>query len=175
MTTVHGRLADVLLQSRVIDADGLARAFEAQATRPATLGRTLAELGLAAEDVVARTIAAALSLEYHDGEPPSNADLTALLPTDFCRKRRTFPLALEGKWLRVAVTEPLDLPLLQDLEFRTGKKITAVVVTADLARARAHRRSPRSATRRAAGDARTTCSRRSNRPANWSLRNGRST
>ena len=64
----HDRIGEALLQAGVIDAAALARAIEAQATRPATLGKTLADLGLADEDVVARTVAAALHLEFHDGE-----------------------------------------------------------------------------------------------------------
>jgi type IV pilus assembly protein PilB len=123
------RIGDALLKAGVVDAAGLARAAEAQTKQPATLGRTLATLGLANEDVVARTVAAALGVEYHDGEHQVNAELAALLPTEFCRKWSAFPLSLNGKRLRVAVTDPLDFQLLQNLEFRSGKKIAAVLVT----------------------------------------------
>jgi hypothetical protein len=53
---------DLLVKNGVVDAAGLARAIALQSTRPATLGRTLAELGLADESVVAKTIASALYL-----------------------------------------------------------------------------------------------------------------
>jgi type IV pilus assembly protein PilB len=127
--TTHDRIGQALLQAGVVDAAGLARAAEAQAKNPITLGRALADLGLATEAAVARTAAAALAVEYYDGEPLVNAELAALLPADFCRKWSTFPLSLEGKRLRVAVTDPLDFQLLQNLEFRSGKKIAAVLVT----------------------------------------------
>jgi type IV pilus assembly protein PilB len=129
MTTQHATLGDVLVKAGVVDAAGLARAVEAGADRTATLGRVLAELGLADEDAVARTIATALHLDYHEAPPSPTAELTALLPLEFCRKRRTFPIALEGKQLRVAVSDPLDFGLLQDLAFRTGKKVIASLVT----------------------------------------------
>ena len=127
--TTHDRISDALLQAGVVDAAGLARAAEAQAKNPITLGRALADLGLATEAAVARTAAAALAVEYYEGELLVNAELAALLPADFCRKWSAFPLSLEGKRLRVAVTDPLNFQLLQNLEFRSGKKIAAVLVT----------------------------------------------
>ena len=39
------------------------------------------------------------------------------------------PLGFDGNALRVAVTNPMDYSVLQDAEFRTGKKVVAVVVT----------------------------------------------
>jgi Type II secretion system (T2SS), protein E, N-terminal domain len=128
----HGPLADALLRSGVVDAAGLARALEAHASRPSTtttLGRVISDLGLADEAAVARALAAALRLGYHDAPATIDPALSALLPLDFCKKRRTFPVALQGKSLHVAVTDPLDLAVIQDVEFRTGKKATPVVVT----------------------------------------------
>jgi type IV pilus assembly protein PilB len=121
---------DLLVKNGVVDAAGLARAIAAQSTRPATLGRTLAELGLADESVVAKTIASALHLEHFVADPPAiDSTLARLLPMEFCRKHGAFVLGLEGNRLRVAVTDPLDYSLVQDAEFRTGKKVSVVVVT----------------------------------------------
>jgi len=127
--TTHGPLAQALLQSNVVDADGLARALEAQAKNQSTLGRALADLGLADEAVVGRTIAASLKLEFFNGDPSIAPDLATLLPIEFCRKWNVAPLGLQDKRLRVAVLDPLNYSLLQDVEFRSGKKVTAVVVT----------------------------------------------
>ncbi len=91
-----GRLADVLVNAGVVDAAGIARALDAQAARsrsaaapaPTTLGRVLADLGLADEAVVARTIATALRLEYHDTPPAATAALGTLLPRRFLPQAR---------------------------------------------------------------------------------------
>jgi type IV pilus assembly protein PilB len=116
------------VQAGIVDAAGLARALEAQAKRPATLGRILAELGLSDEPGVARAIASAMRLEFYDGEI-SGAAATSVLPADFCRKRSVFPLGVDGNRLRLAVTDPLDYSVLQDVEFRTEKRVIAVLVT----------------------------------------------
>jgi type IV pilus assembly protein PilB len=125
---IHGPTGKALVQAGIVDAAGLARALEAQAKRPATLGRILAELGLSDEPGVARAIASAMRLEFYDGEI-SGAAATSVLPADFCRKRSVFPLGVDGNRLRLAVTDPLDYSVLQDVEFRTEKRVIAVLVT----------------------------------------------
>jgi type IV pilus assembly protein PilB len=126
----HGFVGDLLIRAGVVDAAGLARGLEAQSRRPMTLGRALAGLGLAEESAVAAAIASALHLEFLGGEPPEISEaVAALLPVEFCRKRGVAPLALDGSILRVATTDPVDYSVLQDVQFRIGKKAVAVVVT----------------------------------------------
>jgi type IV pilus assembly protein PilB len=128
--STHGFVGDLLIRAGVTDASGLAQALEVQSRNPVTLGRALASLGLAEESLVASTIASALSLEYLGGDPPVVLDeVAALLPAEFCRKHRALPLTLKGNVLRLALTDPLNYSILQDVEFRTGKKAASVVVT----------------------------------------------
>src|SRR6185295_17925033 len=123
----HGFVGDLLIRAGVVDAAGLALGVEAQARQATTLGRALAGLGLAAEPAVASAIASALRLEFLDGEPPDVSEaVTALLPLAFCQKRGVTPLGSTGGVLRVAVINPMDYSVLQDVEFRTGKKAVAV-------------------------------------------------
>ena len=96
-----------------------------------------------------------MHLEYLDGDPPDvGAAVAALLPAAFCQKRGVAPLGVTGNVLRIAVTDPMDYSVLQDAEFRTGKKVVAVVVTAHLAREAVPQPVPRGRARRPA----TTCS-----------------
>ena len=126
----YGLIGDLLLHAGVVDAAGLDRALLMQAAQPVTLGRALASLGLADESQVAAAIAAGLHLEFLTREPPAaDAAVSALLSEEFCRKHRIVPLGLTGKALQLAVTDPMDYGALQDVEFRTGKRTVAVVVT----------------------------------------------
>jgi type IV pilus assembly protein PilB len=118
----HGFVGDVLIRNGVIDEAGLARGVEAQARQATTLGLALAGLGLADESAVASAVASALHLEFLGGTPPAVATaVVALLPEAFCRRHAVAPLALSGGVLRVAVTNPMDYSILQDVEFRVGK------------------------------------------------------
>jgi len=129
MASNHGFVGELLIRQGLVDGDGFARAVEARVKKPATWGRTLAALGLADEDAVTRAIAEGLHLEYLDADPTIAADVAALLPPDFCSKRGAVPLSEDRGVLRVAVTDPLDYNVLQDIQFKTGKKAVAVVTT----------------------------------------------
>jgi type IV pilus assembly protein PilB len=126
----HGFVGDLLVRAGLVDAAGLALALEAQSRQMTTIGRALASLGLATESAVAAAIAAALHLECFDGDPvQTEATMADVLPSAFCRKYGVAPLGYDGKLLRVAVANPMDYSVLQDVEFLTGKKTVAVVVT----------------------------------------------
>ena len=127
----RGFLADLLVRKGVVDEAALAQAATVQAKQPATLGKTLAELGFADESAVARVLADAMHLEFID-DVPARGGAAELLTAEFCRKRRTFPLSVNGNVLRLAVCDPLDLTLVQDVAFRTGKKVVALVATQTL-------------------------------------------
>ena len=98
----YGFIGDLLIRQGVVDAEGMTRALAVPAAQATTIGRALADLGLAEESVVAAVIASALHLEFVDGEPPVVAeDVAALLPAEFCRKARVVPLdvpAMSSAW-----------------------------------------------------------------------------
>ena len=126
----HGFVGDLLIRNRIVDAAGFALGLEAQSRHMTTIGRALASLGLATESAVSAAIAAALHLEYLDGDPAQvDANIAAVLPGAFCRKNGIAPLGFDAKLLRIAVANPMDYTVLQDVEFLTGKKTVVVVVT----------------------------------------------
>ncbi|HWW88604.1 MAG TPA: ATPase, T2SS/T4P/T4SS family, partial [Vicinamibacterales bacterium] len=128
--STYGFTGDLLIRSGVLGANEVALALEAQSKNSTTLGKAIADLGFADESRVAAAIASALRLEYLEGEPNVvGEEVAALLKPDFCKKRRVLPLSLEGNRLKLAVTDPSDYSVLQDVEFRTGRKIVPVVVT----------------------------------------------
>src|SRR5262249_29216676 len=126
--TTYGFLGDLLVRNSLVDAAALSQAIEAQGKSGVTLARALAELGLADESALTAKIAAAMRMESLDGGTPA-ADALALLPKEFCVKRRVLPISFDGKRMRLAVIDPADYASVQDAEFRSGKKAIAVLVT----------------------------------------------
>lgn len=95
-----------------------------------SLGRAIADLGLATEESVAQAIAQGLRVEYLGKELPEVApEMARLLPEEFCRKRLVAPLESQGNILRLALTNPLDYSTIQDVEFRTNNRVAAVVAS----------------------------------------------
>ena len=126
----HRFIGELLIRAGVIDHAAMTRVAETPFAAGTTLGRALASLGLADEAVVAAAIASALRLDYYDDAPsPISAIVAALLPADFCRKRRAVPIGIAGNQLRLAMADPMDDAVLQDVRFRTGRKTVAVIVT----------------------------------------------
>jgi type IV pilus assembly protein PilB len=126
----YGFIGDLLIRQGVVDAEGMTRALAVPAAQAMTVGRALAMLGLAEESVVGAVIASALHLEFVDGDlPVIPGDVAALLPAEFCRKAHAVPLGRAGNVIRVAMSDPMNDSVLQDVRFRTGKKAVAVVAT----------------------------------------------
>ncbi len=123
-------IGDLLIRAGLIDTSALSRAREEQQKRVISLSSALANLGLADERGITVAIAKSLQLESLSAELPDvSPDVSALLPADFCRKRQIVPLSLKGKALRLAVINPMDYATTQDAEFRSGKRVTAVVAS----------------------------------------------
>lgn len=124
----HAQLGEVLVRAGCLDAQGLARALEVVAKSRVSLNRALETLGLVDGGTIASVLAQQLGLDVVDLdvlEVP--AEVASLLPAEFCRSHLVAPLNVEGKRLRIAMTNPLDYPTLQDVEFCTGMRVTAAV------------------------------------------------
>lgn len=123
-------IGDLLVRAGLIDASGLSRARAAREKDGISLSRALAVLGLADEQGIAAAIAKNLRLELLAPELPEVlSGVAALLTSDFCRKRAVVPLSHNGKILRLALADPMDFSTIQDAEFRTGKRVVAVVAS----------------------------------------------
>jgi len=123
-------IGNILVRAGLIDLAGLVRAQALQQKEGISFGKALITLGLADEQGMTSTIAKSLKLELLDAELPEvSAEVAALLPADFCRTRLVVPLSAPNKVLRLAVADPLDYSMTQDVEFRTGRRVIAVVAT----------------------------------------------
>src|ERR1700722_3822247 len=128
--TKYNLIGDILIQVALVDSTALDRALAVQSKKNVSLGKALADLGLADERAVTSAIAKGLHLESLDSRLPTLApELDALLSTQFCQKHLVVPLSLTGNLLRLGMANPLDYSTLQDVTFRTGKQVIAVVAS----------------------------------------------
>lgn len=125
-----GMIGKLLIGAGLVNSEGLSRAEQLVVSGGKSLGRALAELGLAEEELVSSAIAKGLHLEYlGDGAPDVDTEIAALLPAEMCRKRMMIPLSIRANTVRLAITDPLDYAALHEAEFRTGKQVVAVVAS----------------------------------------------
>jgi type II secretory ATPase GspE/PulE/Tfp pilus assembly ATPase PilB-like protein len=119
-------LGQLLLARGALGADLLAKALVEQRQTRERLGEVLVRWGTDPE-AVARALADQLRMGY--AEPPLRADPAALALVDLtlAARLRIVPLALSERGLRVAMADPLDASALDDLRFRTGRRVEALV------------------------------------------------
>jgi type IV pilus assembly protein PilB len=127
------RLGEILVAHGVITDDELETALATRAAdgRNERLGSTILRLGMASEQDIADALASQLRIGLVDIETvvPSQAALD-LVPGSIAESRGVLPLSLDGGTLVVAMADPTDLILLDDLKVRTGVRSIRPVVAA---------------------------------------------
>jgi type II secretory ATPase GspE/PulE/Tfp pilus assembly ATPase PilB-like protein len=123
---VIGRL---LVESGAVRPAELEEALAEQQRTRERLGEILVRRGTP-DEAIARALAEQLRIPF--AEPPLAAgeDALAVVERAVAVRLRVLPLAAPGRCLRVATADPLDLSALDDLQFRTGRRVQPVVTTA---------------------------------------------
>lgn len=132
------KLGEVLLEEKLISAEQLASGLALQQTQPALhLGEILTRTGAVDQVTMRRMLARKLGIPCVSvcDFRPEPVDLEAV-HREFMRKRAIVPLFRSGMHLVVAVENPFDRALVQELAFFTKLRIIAVMATQeDLAEA----------------------------------------
>ena len=121
-------LGDLLLEAGLIDQFQLDSALSLQRNLGGQIGAALIKLGYLPEETIlefleTQQLYSRVSMDELDVDPA----LMELLPIERMRKLKVFPVELrhqeKEKVLRVAMTDPTDLRLIEDLQFSTGCRI----------------------------------------------------
>ena len=114
------RLGDILLREGVLSREQLASAIAEQRASKHRLGYVLVKMGLVPELEITKVLARqyrmpAVDLSRFEVDPK----ILKLVPSDMATKSVVLPLKREGRTLTVAMADPTDLGLLEDLKFIT--------------------------------------------------------
>ncbi len=114
------RLGDMLLAQGAITRDQLANALSEQRTTHQRLGYILVKQGSIGELELTKMLARQYRMPAVDlSRFEVDARMLRLIPADLAIKRMVLPLKREGRTLTVAVADPADQGLLEDLKFIT--------------------------------------------------------
>lgn len=121
------RLGDILIESGRLTPAQLEKAL-ARKTPDKRLGMVLQELGMLTEKETLETIAEQFEIPFMDSDmflvDPLVVDL---IPEQFARKNDVIPLFLVDNELTVAMSDPLDIPVVDELRRLTGNRIHCVL------------------------------------------------
>ena len=118
------RLGERLLTSRLINESQLRRALELQQQSSHLLGAVLLELGILDEDRLTAVLAEHLDVPLADlRREEVDVDAAMLVPADFARRNVLLPINRQNGELTVAMADPGNVHLLNDLRLITGLEI----------------------------------------------------
>jgi type IV pilus assembly protein PilB len=127
----HKRLGAYLLTAGLIDEETLARALEMQRTQnpPKTrIGKLLIEMGLTDDVNIAKTLASQLNLEFlHLNNLKIPKDVIKAIPASIITASMVIPISKNNKKLVVAMANPLEQYVIDDLRFVTQLDVSVVV------------------------------------------------
>ena len=118
------RLGDVLVERQNISLTDLESILERQRTGAGMLGELLLESGLIEKSDLIAALEQTTRIGYLDlAENPPKPDALKLVPRELCLQRNVLPHTVSGRSLAVAMVEPQNLHLLDELSFVSGMKI----------------------------------------------------
>ena len=122
------RIGDVLFKEGLITAEQLAKALQEQKQSGTRVGYNLIKLGFIQEVDLMKALAKqhkmpAVDLSRFEVDPK----IAKMIPNDLAQKKLVLPLKRDGRTLTVAMADPADLGVLEDLKFITRYDIFPVI------------------------------------------------
>jgi type IV pilus assembly protein PilB len=123
-TSKTPRLGDILVSGGLITPMQLEEALNYQRTKGGRLGVCLIKLGYLSEDILHSVLTRQFGVSLVDlSACDIEKDVIKLLPRDWVVRYQVIPVRRTGNVLSVAMNDPNDVVVLDELRFRTGCKI----------------------------------------------------
>ena len=137
------RLGEILLEAGVIDGTQLQAALGHQRRWGGRIGQALIDLKMATEEQIVDTLAAKLGFQRIPVESvefgPGLELALRLVPHEFAERNQLLPYAADTASLWVAMADPTNMGVIDELAFRTGRNVK-LSIAGDRELARAIRR-----------------------------------
>ena len=122
------RIGDLLLREGMVTKEQLARAVQEQNQNGTRIGYNLVKLGYVQEAELTRVLARQFRMPAVDlTRFEVDARIAKLIPTDLATKHLVLPLKRDGRTLTVAMADPTNLGVIDDLKFITRYDIFPVI------------------------------------------------
>lgn len=116
------RIGDILIEERVITPEQLNQALKVK-EKDERLGECLVRLGFVTESQVLQVLENTTGVQRISLAKYSlDETILALIDEEFARRNKVVPLKVEGQHLYVAVNDPLDFAVVEDIRVVTGYK-----------------------------------------------------
>jgi hypothetical protein len=114
------RLGEILLAAGVIDEARLRAALAEQRRWGGPLGRILIDMHAVTEDAMVQALSHQLNFPTVNlDERPITTDVLDLVPAELAEQHSVVPFMVQGKFLDVAMADPTNLGIIDELRIRT--------------------------------------------------------
>ena len=124
MAKSRRKLGEILYKSGLIGKEALISAIKTSQQKNKRLGEVLIEQGLTNEEEVCKAIAHQFGLDYIDLDKfHVSQEALKLIPQEVVQKYTVLPIAKENGKLKLIISDPLDLDMLDTLRFRLNSEL----------------------------------------------------
>jgi len=123
-------LAQVLVEAGVVSREQLETITSARSSELERLDEVAVRLGIAREEDIYSAVARHLGLQYvAEIDRDTDSALLSQVPSEFAMRHQVLPVREEDHTLVVAVADPFDVTVLDDLRLLTSRDVRAVVAS----------------------------------------------
>ncbi len=128
------KLGEILIQSKVINEEQLNKALRFQQQDHCLIGEALIKLHYATEEQVAMALSKQLAIPYASRankilNPERGQGLEKLIPEKFARDNYVVPLFIENNMLAIAMADPTNIILTDNIKLMGGMDIQPFIST----------------------------------------------
>ncbi|MFQ5722416.1 MAG: GspE/PulE family protein, partial [Candidatus Aminicenantales bacterium] len=127
---MSSNLGELLLREKLINPEQLKSALELQKKNGFSLSAALVNLGFISEEEIAKALSRQLGYPYIDlNQFDVYPDVIKLIPVEIAKKYTIMPIHRIRSFLTLAMVDPTDLDIIEDIRFRTGLSIQPVIAS----------------------------------------------
>ncbi|MBU1108894.1 MAG: Flp pilus assembly complex ATPase component TadA [Candidatus Riflebacteria bacterium] len=121
---IRKRLGDALVDSGLITAEQLTEALGKQKELGKRLGKVLEDIGMCTDEQIARALADQLVIPYIELDKQYiPMEILQLIPETIIRNHNLLPVLINGNVLTVAMADPLDAFVVDEIRYQTGLEV----------------------------------------------------
>jgi type IV pilus assembly protein PilB len=123
-------LGELLIQEKLLDSAQLKSALEFHKKNDVGIGSAIVSLGYLSEEEMAQALSRQLGYPYINLDQfEVYPDVISLIPVEIAKKYLIMPIHRIRSFLTLAMVDPTDLGIIEDIRFRTGLSIQPVIAS----------------------------------------------
>ena len=124
------KLGELLLREKIIDSEKLRQAIDYQKKNNLPISSALVALGFLTEEEIAQALSRQLGYPYIDLDQfEVFPEVISLIPAETAKRNLVMPIHKIKSFLTLAMVDPTDLEVIEDIRFRTGLSVQPVIST----------------------------------------------